>query len=379
MSGVSFWDRLRRASEGARLEESGDLEAAVEAYRKEDRGADAARVLSSLADGVADPRERLRLVARARRMVPDASEAGRALALRHARMRLDLARGASSTALPSELAALGEELSRAGDALGAAEAFRLAGDHAGEARVLVEHGEVDAVESTLETGNAAARSARRRRAALDELTALEVSGQRIRALELAAKTDGDEARDAARAIAGRLARPPSVRLEALGITARWLVDETIVLGRHDADVVVASPLVSRRHLRFARGDGGGATIEALGAANGTVLAGARLAGTIPIRGPLALSLGGEVPCLVAPHPSGIAIEVGGATTIATLGPARIGPFVLRRTADAFRLVSAPGGPPPILGRATVPEGVDLSVGDEIRAERGGPLLVRVLA
>jgi hypothetical protein len=375
---VGIWERLRRRSAGERHEEAGELEEAVAAYSREGRGEDAARVLSTLADLAGEARGALELLARARRLVPGESEAGKGLARRYGRIRLDLARR-SGAMLPSELSAIGAELEAAGDVAGARDALRLAGDTEGETRLLVAHGEIDALEETLSAEQDAARRAIRLKDALREIAALDAAGQRVRAIEVSRRYDAPELREAGRAIEQRLVRPPGLRMELPDMVARLALGATVVVGRREADVIVSSPLVSRHHLRLFRAGDGTCQVEDLGAANGTVLSGARLSGAIPIRGELSLLMGGEVPCVLAPFGDGVRIDVGSETTIAPLGPAIVGRFAIAIARDVYRLTSMADGPAPLLGRATVAEGIDLAIGDEVREARDGPCVLRVIA
>jgi hypothetical protein len=364
---VGLWDRLRRRSAGERHEDAGELDEAA-----------AARVLSTLADLASEPRQALELLVRARRMVPAETDVGRALARRYLRIRLDLARR-SGVALPSELAAIGAELELVGDVAGAREALKLAGDREGETRLLIANGEIDALEETLSAEQDAARRAIRLKDALREVAALEAAGQRVRAIDLARRQDGPEARAAASTIEARLARPPMLRMEVLGKAARLILGDEVIVGRRDADLIVVSPVVSRHHLRLFRGADGLPWVEGLGAANGTVLAGARLSGAVPVHAPLSLSLGGEVPCVLTPGDAGLFVEIGGETILAPLGPGRAGPFAIAVVGDVYRLSPLQGGPVPLLDRTSIAEGLDLAIGDELRSDRDGPIVLKVLA
>ncbi len=82
---------------------------------------------------------------------------------------------------------------------------------------------------------------------------------------------------------------------------RWtiLLDGEPLLGRAEAAIVVASPLVSRRHLVIRAGDEA-PTVEDLGSRHGTFSDGKRIEGRMPISAGLPLMLGGSIPCMVRP-------------------------------------------------------------------------------
>jgi hypothetical protein len=58
----------------------------------------------------------------------------------------------------------------------------------------------------------------------------------------------------------------------------------------------------------------------------------------------------------------------------------VGPWRLEVAGEGVRLVVPEGAPTPLLGSMLASrEGIDLCVGDEIFAERGGPRILAVLA
>src|SRR5688500_16527482 len=100
-----FRSKLRRAE---RAEALGRLDHATLLYLEAKEPAEAARVLALRADSAVDPAERLRLLGQA---IGHAGEPqARALRLRRARLRVDLARRADLVFGASELAELGAEL-----------------------------------------------------------------------------------------------------------------------------------------------------------------------------------------------------------------------------------------------------------------------------
>src|SRR3954447_26646566 len=62
----------------------------------------------------------------------------------------------------------------------------------------------------------------------------------------------------------------------VGLTAE--VEEDIVIGREDADLVIDDLEISRRHARVAPAEGGGVVVEDLGSTNGTFVNGEKLSG-----------------------------------------------------------------------------------------------------
>jgi hypothetical protein len=137
------------------------------------------------------------------------------------------------------------------------------------------------------------------------------------------------------------------------------------------------------HVRVARG-ATGAVAEDLATRNGTFLAGARISAPIPIGDRLELTLGGEVPCVIAPDADGgVAIEVGGERYLAPLGPLlRLGwrLSVEGSGEETFVVLSSEGAASrPVLGEFELAPRVELCHGDEIRAARGGPVRLRLPA
>ena len=101
------------------------------------------------------------------------------------------------------------------------------------------------------------------------------------------------------AFRSRLVRGPVVDLEIDEDLRRYALGAEVTIGRGDATIVIGSKAVSRRHLRIGRSPEG-AFVEDLDTRNGTLLAGARIAGRIPVGDGLRLVLGGGVPCAVEP-------------------------------------------------------------------------------
>lgn len=97
----------------------------------------------------------------------------------------------------------------------------------------------------------------------------------------------------------------------------------MILGRADATITLASPLLSRRHLRLFR-RAGAAFIEDLHSHNGTWLAGARISAPIPVGNSVDLLLGKEIACSIgfigAGSSGGLSLDVAGERWLVPLGP-----------------------------------------------------------
>ncbi len=145
-----------------------------------------------------------------------------------------------------------------------------------------------------------------------------------------------------------------VDLEIDGQPARYALGAEVTVGRGDATIVVASRAASRKHLRIRRAPGGGFLAEDLDTRNGTLLAGARITGAIPVGEGLHLELGGEVPCEITPRADGnLDIEIGGLNYVAPLGELTIDGWAVDHEAvrdESFVVLrSPPGAQRPYLG------------------------------
>lgn len=120
-----------------------------------------------------------------------------------------------------------------------------------------------------------------------------------------------------------------------------------------------------------------------------MLAGARIHGSIPIRTGVRLELGGEVPCTIEPTlgfvhdlaPEGVVLNIASTRWVLPLGELVMGDWRIDRVvhgSDSFVVVRTPeGGSRPILDDLELAAEVELCEGDEIRASRGGPIVLRV--
>lgn len=382
----------RAAAEARALELEGQLARAADVYATAGLGDDAARVLLLRSEAEVEPERRLALCLRAAEVAT--SEASRKGALaRKARIALDVAI-ARKVALPSELTRIAAELEEAGDPERAADAYALAGDHDGEVRALTAAGAIDRLEDRLRTAETVARRDRAQRDVLAKLKDLEACSERREALRVARRyleeREDDRVRETLRDVERRLLRGPVCELVDEGRVRRIAFGEEVTVGRGDATIVIFARAASRRHLAIRRTDDGLALeVRDLDTRNGTRLAGARLQGPLRIDGPVELSIGGEVPCLVTPLRGadgallGATVDVTGEAFEAPLGPLGWGPgwSVDRAVVDgeAFVELRSTAGAPAFRGSLRLAPRVELAAGDEIAGERSGPVVLAARA
>ena len=383
--GENVRSAFRPGSEGEAYLRQGRLAEAEQAFLEEKAYGRALEMALVQADGETDARARLTHLARAKRYtVLGTDVAGkREVELRYHRTRLAIVEATpDGSTKRSELG----EIGRAFEALGAldeaARAFRAGADHASLARVLTAAGDVDGLEDALRLQESAERTAR------------DFSETRARAQHLAATGQRDAARALLRAAQRTQPSLELARLEASLGDARARVQGTtlitsdgpatlavfgdeIVVGRGDgAQIPIASPVVSRRHLVLRRDANGEPRVEVVG--RGTLLGGALVSGELSVQGYLELMIG-PVRCSLDRRPDGgVVVETNGKRYGVPLGPLVVGPFVLTPNDDGLRLTSRIVGTYPYLDGVTAcPEGVDLARGDRVSAERNGPFVVQV--
>jgi hypothetical protein len=320
------------------------------------------------------------------------SEPGRAAERRKALLRYELCRSPAGATMRGELPAIADELQRAGEWQKAAEAFALAGDRAAELQVLEQAGAIEQLEGRLGEDAERERYERERAQLLRQLGDLDRVAERRKALRLAvawlARQPDDAVALELERIRSRLLSGPIVALEQGGQPMRYALGSEVTIGRADATIVVRSSAVSRQHLRLVRRDGA-PWVEDLGTRNGTTLGGARMAGALPVGTGLRLLLAGQMECGVAPLdpacPNGaVAVEVAACRTLVPLGPCRVGPWEIElgrrddETAGVVVLRAPAGVEPPCLDLLRLGREIELAMGDELRAERDGPVVLRVL-
>jgi hypothetical protein len=359
-----------------RLEASGRLEEATALYLDAGQKGEAARLFLLRAEAAPDPLERLRLLGQARSLAE--GEQRDDAARRRARLSLELVKAGKLVLVAHELAELAKELEGLGEPAAAAEAYARAGDVDGQARALVGAGAIEKLEQVLGAEQERVRKARDKDERERRVRDLELAGKRREALSLARRDAGADERLAALAaeIEARRVLGPRVRLEIDGETSVVLFGERVLVGRAGADLVVASPSVSREHLSIRRGSRGPEVIDE-GSRNGTLLGGARIDVPVAVGSGVELMLGGDVPLRVAPWSSGVRIDVAGETLHAPLGALQVGSFELALGDDRWlELVAA--AEPALLGGLRVEREIELCRGDEIRESAGGPARIRVI-
>ncbi|MEZ4301882.1 MAG: FHA domain-containing protein, partial [Polyangiaceae bacterium] len=384
---MGFFDLFSRGRDEARRkaarskELAGDLAGAVEAYLEADLADDAARVLLLRADAERSAEKRLAYCALALSTATDPELQTKAKA-RKALLSFDVLRGKGAGLLPSEVLAVAGELEEAGELEKAADAYALAGDHDGEVRALTAAGAIEKLEERLRATETAARSENERAVVLRRIADMDRTAERRNALAQCDKwlsLHHDEKVGAtAMAIRARLLRGPIVDLLVDGERLRFVLGDEVTLGR-DATIPVGARAVGRRHLRVFRGPEG-PMVEDLATRNGTLLAGARLTGAVPIGEGITVRLAGEVPCSLSPvaaseaHGAMIEIDLSGDRYLAALGPVELFGWQLSEQVEggaAFVLLRTPrGASPPYLGEYQLAAEVELCAGDALSTARG---------
>jgi pSer/pThr/pTyr-binding forkhead associated (FHA) protein len=378
-----------KAAAARRAELEGDLPRAARLWAEADRADEAARVTLVRADGATDSAERLRLYVQAVALAPEGSGVRDVARRKRALLAVAIAReGATSAAARLDLAFAAQELEALGAAAEAAEAYALAGDTEGQARALVQGGDIEQLEDVLERDHLESRTARRRHDAHAEIERLLGTGRRREALAraeawVAESPEDIAAADQLKALRARRVTGPTVLVELNGVRIRLVLGDDVVIGRVEGAITIASHAVSRRHLAIARA-GGAIVARDLSSRNGTELRGMPIAGDIPVgtgEG-TELKLGGEVPVRVGPSadlPGSVAIDVGGARYVAPLGVARlgIGAWKLETSGDGWPELVTDEGPAAYLGETRIEARTPLLVGDAVARSPGEPSVLRV--
>jgi hypothetical protein len=382
-----LFDRKKRRAERARRHElEGDLDGAVRLYLEAELRDDAARVLLLKADAEADAERRTLTCAQAARVGAGTAHGDEAKR-RKARLGFDLLRSARGGLLQGELLRAAAELEEAGEWERAAEAFAMAGDSEGEIRALQQGGAIERLEERLRETDAVHSRERDRAQLLRKLRDLDRLAERREALR-AARAFLEEGHDDQVAlerdrIRGRLLAGPVVDLIVNGEKQRWVLGAQVTVGRAESQLLVHSSSVSRQHLRLYRKDGV-AVVEDLATRNGTTLRGARVTGVIPVGRGLELELAGEVPCRIGAAEDAdapVTVEVAGERHLCPLGPLRVGAWQVvdaHDGEDRFVVLRTPAGcEPPYFGEFRLAPQVELALGDELSATRGGSVVLAV--
>ena len=297
----SWFGKGRLLKRARALELTHDYAGAIQLYLRADAPAEASRIKLVVAEAGQDPARRLVDYAQAIELADEGSEARRSARAKRAAFVLALHGGSAlAGAGRLEIERAATELLEVGEPKAAARAYRLLHDRDGEARALEAAGEVEELEALFAEDDAKRRSVLSRERQLAEILALQQCGRRREALAQLGALLRDAPGDArfgelASALRTRRASGPSVEVTVRGRPLRLVFGREIVLGREGAELVVAHSAVSRRHLGFRRAEDGSVWVRDLGSRNGTQRGGLPVVGELPLTGPLALTLGREVP------------------------------------------------------------------------------------
>lgn len=381
-----FFGKGRDAEKARKAELRGELAKAIELFVEAERPADAARVMVLRGDGETDHRARLQHYTHAARVAPDGTDENKLARKKRALLMLALAGDVTLSAVHRrDVDDAARELEAIGEHEKAAEAYAQLGDREGEARALTAAGDVDRLEFLLASEQHKERGERKRRDRQAEVDLLLGSGRRREALEmldlLAREAPGDATvRERIASVRARLAKGPLVPISLHGTRLALAFAREIVVGRSEGTILVPSNAVSRRHVAIVP-EAGQFVVRDLGSRNGTQLRGLPLRGALPIGEGLELTLGREVPLVLAPSrvlPGALDIEVAGqrVTTMfgrTTLG---IGDWALVEAADGMLELSATF-PTPFLAEVAMGDGSTLFVGDTFATTRGGSPALKV--
>jgi hypothetical protein len=377
----------RSAAAARKAEASGDLARAVELWMEAERPEDAARVMLIRGDAETDAAARLRHYTHAAALASEGGALRRAARIKRAELVVAMTEDAAVSAVARrDLLGAAADLEELGEAASAAAAYATAGDKEGEARALAKAGDVDRLEMLLTSQHEGARAARAMSEAQADIEMLVASGRRREALAAAERLIRDQpdnlrARERASSLRARRAMGPVANVIVSGKRMALALGDEIVIGRSEGTLRVPSHSVSRRHVRIRR-ENGRIVMQDLESRNGTQLRGMNVMGALPMGEGLDLRLGKEVHLRIAPFEGidgAISIDLAGATTIAPLGPARlgIGEWRVELASDGWlELVS--GEPPAFAGDVAMVPRTTLFVGDALACERGGPVMLEVL-
>jgi hypothetical protein len=284
-----------------------------------------------------------------------------------ARLSIEAFRSLGGRSKRDELHRAGRNLEVLGETTRAGEAYALAGDQAAKGLVGV---------PSMEPVGA------RVPAILVVIGALDRRGRRLEALAAATawlkRHDDEDVAAAARGVFARLLRGPAVVVTSDGAVDHYLLGPEITIGRAGATIALASPAVSRRHVRLRR-EGGRAVIEDLGSHNGTRLGGANIIAALPVGDGLTVDIAGQIPCSIRPMNGDVdgplLVEIAGARYVVPLGEARIGALRLvleKGGEESIVALHAAEGVSAALGEREIAPPIELCEGDVIRhGDAGG--------
>lgn len=398
---VGFFDGLfgkGKALERAKKAElRGDFGTAVEEYVNAGAPSEAARVLLLRAESEPDIRTRLTLFAQAARLAPEGSETRTDARRRRATFAIALLGDPPLSPLARhEAREAATELEAIGDGAEAARAFRLAGDKEGEARALTLAGDIDSLENLLGAEADTRKASEEKKRVAHQIEELISVGLRRDAYSLATKivaestTSEVAVETTLRALRGKRALGPRVKIALLGRPFRILFGDEIVIGRTEGTLLVPSQAISRRHLQIARVRGK-VTVRDLGSRNGTRFRGLPLAAPLDVeslRGAGAdtrlveLKLGGEVPLTIGPSPlfpGAYELSIAGETWVVPLGPLNIGLGDWKMALGVDDWLELHGTTPsPAIGGLSMHPATTLLVGDALAAGRDGETALSIV-
>lgn len=366
----------RQLSRARREEAAGRLEDAVASYLEAGARDEAARVYLVRAELAPQPLERYQLLGQARALAaPPLLEQ---VAARRGELVLELVRQGTLVLTRTELRALGEETQAAGCAALAAELFALAGDVEAQTAMLIEAGAIEQLEQVLGAEQERERALRRAVTEVQRVLDFDRCGRRRDALAAAAELDTNDERVLAlvRRIEERRVSGPRAVLALEGRSSEVVFGQSVVIGRADCEVVIASPALSRRHAELRR-SASGIEVRDLGSRNGTTLRGIPLGAPLDVGGGVELVLGGQVKLTIEPAAgAGLRLLLGDRSILVPLGPLAVDRFRLMPASDGWLELTA--AEPPFLGGLRADPVVQLCRGDAVSLAPSGPTLLEVL-
>jgi len=372
-----FLGRRRAALASARRAEAlGQLSEATALYLDAEAPDQAARLFALRADAAMSASERYLLLGQALSFAR--GEQSVEIERRRARLALELVRSGELQQTQDELRQLAAQLARLSEPSLAADVYALVGDAEEQARMLVEAGAIERLESVLDAEQDRARAQRERVELGSNLRDLMASGRRREGLELSVSANDDPSvADLVRRVRDSRVLGARVSLELEGNPLTVVFGNPVTLGRSNASIVIASPAVSREHLAFGR-SAEGPRVEDLGSSNGTLLRGVRLDAPLTVTARVELMLGGDVPVAIEPWgDGGVVVECAGERLHLPLGPFVVGQWQLRPGADEWLELAAHG--PACLSGLRVHGTIQLCRGDELRVDMDSPVRLRVPA
>jgi FHA domain len=378
----------RHAAAARKAELQGDLARAIGFWAAADRLDEVARLMILRGDTETDPQRRLQHYVQAVATAPPGSNMHATARRKKASFTLAIAGPAPAAATTRrELLLAAKDLEDLGDTDRAAEAYSLLEDSEGQARALVQGGQIERLEALLSGEQTKATLQHERSREHAQVDMLVLSGRRREALAAAQRiVEADPLDSHARQnVASLLARRLVTGLCRVLVSGRpmnLLVDDEVVIGRTEGALLVRSTALSRRHLSIARRHGAIVAVD-LASRNGTTVRGMPIAGPLPIGHGLDLDLGGVVKLRVAPNATfqdAIDVEVGGERYSAALGPFRlgIGTWRLERAADGWVELITNDDPPAYGNEMILSTRTTLLVGDKVTPVRGGQAALEIV-